>query len=321
MKIRRRDVIVGGALAPIAARGQLTLTGAGLPTPNGPSLDQNFLLGTLPAAVNFTRPSSGTAFNGAGTLTSYATNVARFDYNPNTLAALGLLIEEQRTNYFLYSNAPNSWIGPQGGVTVTQNATTSPDGATDASSFAISAGASTGYYYGQYLTSNTGYYTGSIWLKGTSGVVGIRIANDAGTTFAFLGVTLTSTWQRVSVTVAFLSNPIAVQFGIDNRALAGGDTAAKTVQVFGAQIEFGAFPTSYIPTTSATATRAADVATLPVSSFAFNASAGSWAAQFINEYVPSSTNPGSSEANQLQIFRRCLLQALANQAQMTPVRR
>jgi hypothetical protein len=51
--------------------------------------------------------------------------------------------------------------------------------------------------------------------------------------------------------------------------------AGETVQVYGSQWEAGAFPTSYIPTTGATATRARDVAEIPTSAFGYNNDKGS----------------------------------------------
>jgi hypothetical protein len=63
-----------------------------------PTLYFDFLTGTLNPSITFSRASTATYFNSAGTLTSAAVDEARFDYNPSTLAAQGLLIEEARTN-------------------------------------------------------------------------------------------------------------------------------------------------------------------------------------------------------------------------------
>jgi hypothetical protein len=46
------------------------------------------------------------------------------------------------------------------------------------------------------------------------------------------------------------------------------------IYIYGAQLEAGAFPTSYIPTAGATATRSADVASIPVADFGYSKSEG-----------------------------------------------
>jgi hypothetical protein len=69
-----------------------------------PSLVLDFAgTGILDSRITFTRSTTATYTNNSGVLTSAAANVARFDYDPSTLAPLGLLIEEQRTNVLLNS--------------------------------------------------------------------------------------------------------------------------------------------------------------------------------------------------------------------------
>ncbi len=68
--------------------------------------------------------------------------------------------------------------------------------------------------------------------------------------------------------------------------------------VWGAQLEAGAFPTSYIPTSGSTATRAADFATIPTIDFGYNQSEGpvmaEWSGAQGSNYVNIFGDGGSS---------------------------
>ena len=71
--------------------------------PSTPALLLDFTTGTLDSRITFTRSTTGSYYNSAGVLSTAAINAPRFDYNPSTLQAKGLLIEESRTNLLTYS--------------------------------------------------------------------------------------------------------------------------------------------------------------------------------------------------------------------------
>lgn len=75
----------------------------GLEDGGGPALSLDFTTGSLDSRITFTRSSGGTYFDASGVMQLASTNVARFDYDPSTLAAKGLLVEEQRANLLLNS--------------------------------------------------------------------------------------------------------------------------------------------------------------------------------------------------------------------------
>src|SRR5579875_3770280 len=82
----------------------------------GPALDVNLMAGALPAGGTFTRASGETCTDATGTLQTLGNNVPCFDHSA-TGAALGLRIEEQRTNSLRNprgegatgSTAPTDW--------------------------------------------------------------------------------------------------------------------------------------------------------------------------------------------------------------------
>lgn len=88
-----------------------------------PTLDLNFVSGTLDSRVTFTRASSATRVNASGVLEVITSGNPRFTYDPVTLSALGLLIEEQRTQLLLNSLIDGTNLSTQS-VTVTAQAYT-----------------------------------------------------------------------------------------------------------------------------------------------------------------------------------------------------
>lgn len=254
-----------------------------------PSLDLNFLTGTLDSRITFTRASTATYFNATGTLQTAANNVARFDHDPTTRATNGLLIEEARTNIALQSGDPSNaaWTTGSGNgpvvPTVTGNNQLAPDGTTSAATvvFPAISGANANSFIrnncgGAIFTAAT--YTNSVWLKGSVGGEQINLILTNFTTYYHTRVTLTTSWQRFSVSGTATAANWNLAVGTDLRDGTQSSTLAQTIYMWGGQVELGAFATSYIPTTSGSATRAADVATMPVPS-GFNSNAGSWAAE------------------------------------------
>jgi hypothetical protein len=194
----------------------------------------------------------------------------RFDYDPVTLAPKGLLIEEQRTNLVLRSQDYSAtWFTANVTATANTTDTLDPAGVNGSTKFVMGA---SGGALGQSVISTAVAHTASIYLKTSSGTTTVDLVLYRNSPFGLVAsktVTLTTSWQRFDVTGTFLdttSHNFQINLGTN-----------KTVYVWGAQLEAGAFPTSYIPTTTAAATRAADVAVMTGANFSnwYNQTEGS----------------------------------------------
>ena len=196
-------------------------------------------------------------------LYNYPNNIPRIEYDA-TGAVKGLLIEEARTNLYLNSN---QFVPPWNliGSTVTASAGTSPSGLADAWRW---VGTGNAILY-QGTSHVAGDYTVSAWVK----------SNGAGEdTFRLYGLnsltsgdfTATSEWVRYSYTITSAS-AVNTFSGLAYGASQGN----VDLLVYGLQMEAGSFPTSYIPTSGAVATRAADLAQIPTSAFGYNNDQGS----------------------------------------------
>jgi len=173
-------------------------------------------------------------------------NVPRLTYQNGGGGCPSLLLEKQSTNLALYSEdfSNAAWI--KFNATITANDAISPDGTQNADKVVFAG--SNHYIYQQ--TSFVGQATASIYVKGTAGQT-ISIDNTQVITEPL--ITLTGEWQRVILTST--TSGAAVQ----GLAISTFQSAtARTIYVWGGQIEQSSYPTSYIPTTSASATRVAD---------------------------------------------------------------
>jgi hypothetical protein len=246
-----------------------------------PRLTLNFLTGApLDSRITFTRTTTATFVGSNGLLQTAAIDAPRFEYNPTTLAPLGLLIEEQRTNLARYSEQFDNaaWV-KFATATVTANTSTAPDGTTTADTLNMPA---SGDRINLSAISITGgaTYTASLWLSG-SGTTFISLATGGGTyKFAGQQVTLTATPTRYTVTLVTNANNTSV-FPIIGRynGAVGAGTATSAI-IWGYQFEAGAFATSYIPTVASTVTRTADIAVMTGTNFSswYNASEGTFVA-------------------------------------------
>ena len=293
------------------------------PFAGGPSLNFQFDGSTtLDPQITFTRASTATFFDSAGVLQSAAIDVPRLDYNPATLAAQGLLIEESRTNSIRNSTGvgavagtpgtlPTNWTASVGALTYAVVGTGTENGITYVDLRFNGTPSSTGP---QTLTADTlvasigQTWCVSAWFKLAAGTTTnintsnfqLRVADEA----AFTTVPLTSTLTRIN-NVRTLTGAAAAWKLRWNYV----DTVTPvdfTIRIGLPQLEQGAFATSVIPTTTTSLTRSADVASVNTLSPWYNAAEGTIYAESLvfsitNQRI-ASFNDGST-SNRILISR------------------
>ena len=300
------------------------------------------------------------------TATTYARNNGgvfppRFDYDPVTRAPRGILIEEQRTNLLTYSEQFDNAAWGKVRSSVTANNTLSPDGTTNADKLVEDTTASNTHSLQQTFSATSGTsYTFAIYLKAAEREwaalqFNSAIFADASSRTAYfnlatgavgntVGSPITNVtnagngWWRVSLTVSATltatgSTFIYLSDGNGGALYTGNGTSG--IFLYGAQVEAGAFATSYIPTVASQVTRTADVCTITAPMFApwYSQGQGTWAFDFVSPVAGDRTavNPSdgtnnnrmtigftASSPNNFAVFTGGALQALIGAGTQVP---
>jgi hypothetical protein len=277
-----------------------------------PSLLLDFAgTGTLDSRVTFTRSTTATYYNSSGVLSTAAIDAPRFDYNPSTLAPLGLLIEQSSTNLCLYSEQFGNAIWDKLALSVTSNTIIAPDGTLNGDTLTTS-GTSASQRIGQNVTG-TGTLSNSFFVKaGTARYIQWLHSTDANAYINFdalLGVvgskgsnasgTITSVgngWYRCTATSTIASNNRFYLGLVVSNTASYAEIYTATVAslyVWGFQLEALAFSTSYIKTDNVQVIRASDNASMTGTNFSswYTQGQGTVYAEY-NSQKPSASSYG-----------------------------
>ena len=281
-----------------------------------PKLALDFTTASLDSRVTFTRSgNTATVINSSGLIVGINADLPRFDFNPVTLVCRGLLIEESRTNLLTYSSDYSNAVWTTN-ATINSSTELAPDGTNTAfllNDTSAAAFQSASRQAVQTITANAAY-AASVFFKKTSGVItnypaiGIALTGVATrAAYAILNTTAgTAVFDSSSnintqvITVVDYGNYWRLQVNFQDSAsntqcrvvlypaISSNGTSISTsatglATVWGAQLEAGAFATSYIPTVASQVTRNADVATMTGTNFSdwYNQSEGTFITQGI----------------------------------------
>ena len=236
----------------------------------------------LGPTLGITRTTDATYFDSSGVMQTASTGVARFDHLPiSPFTSLGLFVEEARTNICLRSKDwGTTWARSQ--LTHSADTEVAPDGNTTADTVSDTA-VDSFHYTWQTISTTAAQHVFSVYLKaGTLNWVKVNVngggLNNSGAFFNLSDGTIGTVnavddkgiedvgggWYRCWIKHTYSSaTSTTVQLWMgnaDNNASFLGD-GTGTMHFWGAQLELGDSPSSFIETIASSVTRNADEVT------------------------------------------------------------
>ena len=234
-------------------------------------------------------------------LFNHPDDVPRIDYDTSGNPK-GILIEEARTNLIIYSEDFDTGYPSKTGVTVSSGFGTSLDGGVNADKLVadtsngfhriaktgIATSSGVDYSYSCFFKAAGETVAGLALFDGTNWLGRASIDLETGVASVSNGSAKVDDygngWYRLTVYGASVATSHTAYVYVKSLFTTTGN-GVDGILAYGAQLEAGSFPTSYIPTSGASATRAADIASIDVDQFGYNQKAGSVVVEFDRLYT------------------------------------
>ncbi|TDX63988.1 hypothetical protein EDE12_106133 [Methylosinus sp. sav-2] len=235
---------------------------------------------TLPLWLTLTRATTGSYFDASAVMQSAAINAARFDHDPLTGAARGLLVESSRANSAKYSQTflNGAWTKDHSSIGV---GLTGPDGVAGSAVKLIEDATTGNHQFYQLSVLAAGTCALKAIVKAAERTIAYVSAYDGTLTriayfdlaTGLIAATSNATSPKITPMAqgffeisAIVAPTAAASASVGAAAVSGtqgyAGNGSSGLYAFALQAEAGGYPTSYIPTTSAAATRAADALSL-----------------------------------------------------------
>jgi hypothetical protein len=226
--------------------------------------------------LTWTRASTANRTNSSGNIELMATGVPRLSYMYGSCPAL--LLEPQRTNSIRNSTMvgastspstlPTNWVRQNtSGLTQSVVGLGTENGVDyiDINLQGIAVGANDAYSFDQTISASIGQNWTNSWyfklISSTPNAVRLAIQEFNGASFLNVvtqDITPTTTLARYSQIKTLVGTGVTNVRAMIYFNFVIGQTYNTTIRLAAPQMELGAYPTTYIPTTTATVTRIAD---------------------------------------------------------------